>query len=277
MDSSRAARSLLSMTWNHAEIIADMSSCLMLGFFFAASRFNLAQRFSIGFRSGLFPGHWRRDTWWELNHVKHFLAVWHGAPSCWKMNVTSCPKMSRANDKSFGSSTALIYLSPLTVPSKIWSCPTQLQDMHPHTITETGCFIVGTVVVNLLEMGPSWELCQGPCSWASVGKLSEMTKGPVRTTVIEKKSEEECNGNQTITNKHSTHVYTQLVKTVCVQRRTSTYVYHYPRYMSSLQCIMTSDKHTKAAHAQNAAVFVLILCQKWETKQKTRCHPWNWK
>lgn len=62
IESTRAAKSLLSMTWNQAEMIAETSSCLLLVCFFATSLFNLANKFSIGFRSGLFPGHCRSAT-----------------------------------------------------------------------------------------------------------------------------------------------------------------------------------------------------------------------
>jgi len=45
----------------------------------------MLQQFSIGFKSGLDPGHGSK-TWnvWRPSQLRTNFAVWHGAPSCWK-------------------------------------------------------------------------------------------------------------------------------------------------------------------------------------------------
>ena len=56
---------------------AAMRSCLLLGCFWATNRrYSLDDKFSIGFKSGLFSDHCSSFTPCDWNHIKHFPAVW---------------------------------------------------------------------------------------------------------------------------------------------------------------------------------------------------------
>jgi len=125
---------------------AAMRSCLLLGCFWATNRrYSLDDKFSIGFKSGLFSGHCSSFTPCDWNHIKHFPAVWQGAPSCWKMYDPLSPNRSRANGSNLASSTFWMYLSAFTLLSRTCRRPTLVLDTRPHTMMLTGCFIVGTV------------------------------------------------------------------------------------------------------------------------------------
>ena len=50
--------------------------------------FKSCHRFSIGFRSGLWLGHFKTLTCFDLNHSIVALAVCLGSLSCWKMNLS---------------------------------------------------------------------------------------------------------------------------------------------------------------------------------------------
>ena len=73
-----------------------MRSCLLLGCFGATNCFSLDHKFSIGFKSGLFPGNCSSFTPCDWNQFKHYPAVWHGAPSCWTMYCPLSPNRSHA-------------------------------------------------------------------------------------------------------------------------------------------------------------------------------------
>lgn len=66
------------------------SALLLLGFF-RDSTLSLDLRFSIRFKSRLFPGQCRTVIWWSPNHFMELLALWHGAPSCWKIHFRGSP------------------------------------------------------------------------------------------------------------------------------------------------------------------------------------------
>jgi len=124
-------------------MIASISCCLLLGCFAETRRFNFDHKFSIGLRSGLFPGHGRTSTPLSESHFIHTRAVWHGAPSCWNKNGTPSPNRLRAEGSSFGCRTSLMYFLEFMIPSMTCNRPTPFHAMHPHTITPRGCFIVG--------------------------------------------------------------------------------------------------------------------------------------
>jgi len=144
------------MMWNHELITTSISCCLFDGRFAATARFSRDHRFSMGFRSGLFPGH--SSTWmlFSLNHDMHFFAVWHGAPSCWNVNGWSAPKMSRADASNLECRTSLMYFSAFTTPFSTCSRPTPSRDMHLHTIMLSGCFLVA-VVHSGMQSSPGWR------------------------------------------------------------------------------------------------------------------------
>ena len=135
--------SLGDITWYSELIMPSVSSCLLLGCFDATTFLRRDHKFSIGFRSGLFPGQVSSSMLLSWNHFVHLRAVWHGAPSCWKTNSAPSPNMSRIEGNSFGSRTSWMYRVAFSIPFTTWIRPTPLQDMQPQIMTVTGCFMVG--------------------------------------------------------------------------------------------------------------------------------------
>ena len=132
---------------------ASISCCLFEGCFAAAARFSRDHRFSMWLRSGLFPGHSSTLMLFSLNQDWHFFAVWHGAPSCWKISGWLAPKMSRADASNLDWMTSLTYFSAFTIPFSTCRHPTPSWDMHPHTIMLRGCFMVAVVHSGMQSSG----------------------------------------------------------------------------------------------------------------------------
>ena len=143
MLSTNFSKSELVITWNQECMIASMSSFRFPGLFAATWRLSLAHKFSMGLRSGLFPGQFITLMLLLVNQSTHFLAVWQGAPSCWNIKSWPCPKISLAEGSILGINTWLIYLSAFMFPSNTCNLPTEVLFIHPHTITRRGCLVVG--------------------------------------------------------------------------------------------------------------------------------------
>ena len=75
---------------------------------FLSSSLTIAQRFSIGDRSGLFPGQTpfpQKEFKLFSNHLMATLDVWTGAPSCWKISIDMSGKSLRCKvEPSFSGS-----------------------------------------------------------------------------------------------------------------------------------------------------------------------------
>ena len=86
--------SLGDITWYSELIMPSISSCLLLGCFDATTFLRRDHKFSIGFRSGLFPGQVISSMLLSWNQFVHLRAVWHGAPSCSKTNSAPSPNIT---------------------------------------------------------------------------------------------------------------------------------------------------------------------------------------
>ena len=106
--------------------------------------FKSCQRFSIGFRSGLWLGH--SNTWicFDLNHSIVALAVCLGSLSCWKVKLR--PSLKSFADSNRFSSKIVLYLAPSIFPSTQTSFPVPAEEKHPHSMMlPPPCFRVGMV------------------------------------------------------------------------------------------------------------------------------------
>ena len=130
--------------WNQEAKMASISCCFLLGRRWATALFSRDHKFSIGFRSGLFPGQSNTATFLAANYFLQRCAVWQGAPSCWKING-SVPNRSRAECRSFGSKISPMYLEALMFPFSTCILPTPDADIQPQIMTDIGCFMVGVM------------------------------------------------------------------------------------------------------------------------------------
>ena len=85
-------------------------SCILDGERSAIFLFKIVHKFSIGLRSGEFPGHVNNVTLCWLNQVLTVFDVWAGAESCWKIVQFVRVMLIRSL-----SSRIALYFSPLTV------------------------------------------------------------------------------------------------------------------------------------------------------------------
>lgn len=124
-------------------IFSINSVLLVMIFSFAISFFNAAHTFSIGFRSGEFPGQSRTEILLSCRNLVTFFALWHGAESC--INTNSWfPNQSLACRSNLSWSTCK-YWSWRMVPLTIWRRPFPLQLMTPQIMTDKGCFTLSTI------------------------------------------------------------------------------------------------------------------------------------
>ncbi len=70
------------------------SSSAFFGLLFLIFLLTIPHRFSMGFRSGEFPGQSSTPTPWSFNQLLVHLAVWAGAKSCWKIKSVSLKSWS---------------------------------------------------------------------------------------------------------------------------------------------------------------------------------------
>ncbi len=68
------------------------SSSGFFGLLFLIFFLTIPHRFSMGFRSGEFAGQSSTPTPWSFNQLL-FLAVWAGAKSCWKKEISIFKKL----------------------------------------------------------------------------------------------------------------------------------------------------------------------------------------
>ena len=72
-----------SGSWNHMVMIASISLVFSVQSWFLSLVLTILQRFSIGLRSGEFPGQGRILIPLSIMNCLTFFEVWHGARSCW--------------------------------------------------------------------------------------------------------------------------------------------------------------------------------------------------
>ena len=95
-------------------------------------------RFSIGFRSGEFPGHSKVVMLFSVMYLVTFFEVWQGAKSCWKIQ-SLLGKIFVISGTSLCCRT-LIYLSEFIIPSTGCSVPGPWTVKQPQNIFLSGCF-----------------------------------------------------------------------------------------------------------------------------------------
>ena len=66
----------------HTSFMACSNILALVGCLSETLFFKMVQRFSIGFRSGLFPGQSKMLIFWAFRNWVTILARWHGAPFC---------------------------------------------------------------------------------------------------------------------------------------------------------------------------------------------------
>ena len=76
---------LLTGIWLHSLTSACCSSLRLWHLAFLTASPRSLHKFSMGLRSGLCGGHSRQRMFWSDFHCLTTLALWHGAPSSWKM------------------------------------------------------------------------------------------------------------------------------------------------------------------------------------------------
>ena len=88
-----------SSSWNQVLIRAEISFRTVELSVFSILRLIIAHRFSIGLRSGEFPGQSRMVISFSSKNVRIFLEVWHRARSCWKIQSPSAKSLSSTGSK----------------------------------------------------------------------------------------------------------------------------------------------------------------------------------
>ena len=118
-----------------------------VGFSSLTLSFIIFHAFSIGLRSGLLPGHSNTQIFFFWRPCLTFREVWHGAPSCMKMEVPWMEKQSYRwsfNTPIYRSAFMVVFLGRKNRPPL-----PNLALKHAHTMTDGLCFTVLTV--NLLS------------------------------------------------------------------------------------------------------------------------------
>jgi hypothetical protein len=150
---------------HHACLIQRTSSVMLFGCRRRTLRFKIIHRFSMGFRSGEFPGHSRIWIPFDFSQSRTDLAVCAGAESCWKIrHLCIVIVIGTLLTRIFLYSTAFTF-----VP---WSTkyrePRPACEKHPHTMTLGECFTVRTVYFGLnrwpiglrtiVAGAPNWQI-----------------------------------------------------------------------------------------------------------------------
>ncbi len=94
--------------------------------------FRSLQRCSIGFKSGLWLGHYRTFTELSLSHSCVALSVCLGSLSCRKVNLRPSLR-SWALWNRFSLMISL-YFAPFSFPSTLTSLPVPAAEKHPHSM-----------------------------------------------------------------------------------------------------------------------------------------------
>ena len=104
---------------------------------------NSSHKCSMGFKSGLCGGHFRRLIPFLMKNCWAFLDVCFGSLSCWKIKSFPRPKERAESPRLFSRMSVSISAFILEPMNAIW--PTPEVCMQPHTITQSDCFTVGIV------------------------------------------------------------------------------------------------------------------------------------
>ncbi len=83
------------LRWYEAQVSLTVAFCssAFFGLFFLILLLTIPHRFSLGFRSGEFAGQSSTPTPWSFNQLLVLLAVWAGAKSCWKNEISIFKKL----------------------------------------------------------------------------------------------------------------------------------------------------------------------------------------
>ncbi len=107
------------------------------------SRFSFSSwqypRFSMGFRSGEFPGQSSTPTPWSFNQLLVLLVVWAGAKCCWKMKSASLKSWSAEGSMKCPKKLLVNGCSDVF---KKHNEPTPAYDIVPQIITDCGNLIL---------------------------------------------------------------------------------------------------------------------------------------
>ena len=152
-----------SKFFTQTSFMACCSTKKLKGCYSATFLFVVDNQFSIGLRSGLFPGHSSMLILCWSRKLCTILDRWHEAPSCinteqWWTAMCNC-NFSRRR---------FTYREPFIVTSagKKYSAAVPLTDIAPQIIWQVGCFTVGIVYFssNCFPLGlPTGFFCTTNC------------------------------------------------------------------------------------------------------------------
>ena len=92
----RLRHSSVGMSRTQDDLMVLTGDGRLVGCFSATLVFSSVQKFSIGLRSGLFPGHPNNLIFFVLRKSVTIFARWHGVPSC--INISQlCTAMCNSN------------------------------------------------------------------------------------------------------------------------------------------------------------------------------------
>jgi len=146
MLSLRLRHSSVGMSRTQDDLMVLISDGRLVGCFSATLFFSSVQKFSIGLRSGLFPGHSNNLIFFVLRKSVTIFARWHGAPSC--VNISQlCTAICNSNFSFINSRNFLPFM---VVPGSRKNRPAvPLVEIAPQTITLGWCFMVFCVNLSL--------------------------------------------------------------------------------------------------------------------------------
>ena len=137
--------------WTKSWLIAvhscTINACILsefVGFCLSTRLLMIDHKFSMGLRSGEFPGHGPKISMFcSLSHLVITFALWQGAPSCWKRHCWS-PNCSWTVGRSCSRRTFWYHSLFMAVfLGKTVREPIPLAEKQPHTWMVSGCFTVG--------------------------------------------------------------------------------------------------------------------------------------
>ena len=128
----------------HSSIVNACSVSEFMGVWLTTRLLRIDNNFSVGLRSGEFPGHGPKILMFcSPSHLVITLASWLGAPSRWKKHCSS-PNCSWMVGRSFFQRICWYHsLFMAVILGNMVSEPTPLAEKQPHTWMVSGCFTVG--------------------------------------------------------------------------------------------------------------------------------------
>ena len=129
--------------------IASIRAGIFEGCLSATSSLRTVHKFSIGLRSGLLPGHFRRVIFLALKKSVTIVKRWHGAPSCIKI-VQSCTDTCSCSFSFIKFKYLWPFIVVLDFKKKSPAIP--LIEIASHTITFGGCFTISWVYFSLYRV-----------------------------------------------------------------------------------------------------------------------------